>query len=423
MASEHCVVIGAGTVGSSCAWHLQRRGFQVTLVDPELPGQSCSFGNAACVSPSAVVPFSYPGMTWKLPRWLLDPLGPVRIRPRDFPALVPWFWRFWRAGNMQKVREITAAQALLMNAVFDDFDEVLQATASSNLKIARGTIHLWDTEKEFQADRWQLELCRQHGFTMRRLAPAELKEMAPNLVTGEGVGVLMPEWHHLLDPALVTERIAEDCFANGGAWLQDRVQRIATRGRGVHLTTASGLDIAADKLVVAAGVWSNQLAGQLDYPVPMVPKRGYHAHIAQPGVTLDYPVLSISHHFVMTPMLEGIRLAGTAEFAALDAPPDYRRAQALVKLAGRYLDGLQAPEVSEWMGQRPMTSDSLPVISASPASSDVFYAFGHGHFGLTQGPTTGRIIADMVAGAKPDIDLAPFGIARFAKSRKVNESQ
>jgi D-amino-acid dehydrogenase len=418
MASEHCVVIGAGTVGSSCAWHLQRRGHQVTLIDSELPGQSCSFGNAACVSPSAVVPFSYPGMAWRLPRWLLDPLGPVRIRPRDFLRLAPWFWRFWRAGNMDKVREITAAQALLMGPVFDDFDEVLRATGSSDLKVARGTIHLWDSEQEFRADRWQLELCQQHGFTVRRLAPVEIEAMAPCLKFGEGVAVLMPQWHHLLDPALVTQRIAEDCFANGGAWLQDRVKLVSARERGVLLTTESGRDIHADKLVVAAGVWSNQLCAQLDFPVPMVPKRGYHAHVAKPGIILEYPVLSVSHHFVMTPMLEGLRLAGTAEFAALDAPPDYRRAQALVKLAGRYLEGLQAPGVSEWMGQRPMTSDSLPVISASPTSRDVFYAFGHGHFGLTQGPTTGRIIASMVSGEEPDIDLAPFGIGRFAKPGK-----
>ncbi len=402
-------------MGSSCAWHLQRKGFQVTLIDSELPGQACSFGNAACISPSAVVPFSYPGMARKLPGWLLDPLGPVRIRPRDFLSLVPWFWKFWRAGNMEKVREITYSQALLMRTVFADFDEILRATGISNMKIPRGAIHIWDQEKQFQADFWQLELCSQAGFTTQRLSADELKAMAPCLKLDHGVAVLMPEWHHILEPAVMTERIAEHCFADGGTWLQDRVTRIRPQARGVSLDTGSGRCITADKLVVAAGAWSNILASQLDFPVTMVAKRGYHSMLPEPGIELDYPVLSMDHHFVMTPMQGGLRLAGTAEFAALDAPPDYRRAKVLVKQAERYLDGLQTNDVSEWMGQRPMTSDSLPVICASPANADVFYAFGHGHFGLTQGPTTGRIITDLVSSAEPSIDLSAFHINRFKK--------
>jgi D-amino-acid dehydrogenase len=414
-ASTHCVVIGAGTVGTCCAWHLQQRGFRVTLIDSELPGQACSFGNAACISPSAVVPFSYPGMARKLPGWLLDPLGPVRIRPQDFPALLGWFWKFWRAGNMDKVREITYSQALLMDAVFADFDEILQATGISHMKVPRGAIHIWDREKQFLSEQWQLELCSEAGYTWQRLAADELKDKAPCLKLDGGVAVLMPEWHHVMDPAVMTEKIAEHCFAHGGFWIQDRVQRIAAGDGGVSLETASGRHISADKLVVAAGVWSNRLASQLDFPITMVAKRGYHSMIPEPGIELDYPVLSMDHHFVMTPMQGGLRLAGTAEFAALDAPPDYRRAKVLVELARRYLDGLQATDVSEWMGQRPMPSDSMPVICASPACADVFYAFGHGHFGLTQGPTTGRIIADLASGAGPSIEIRAFHINRFKK--------
>jgi len=413
--STHCIVIGAGTVGVSCAWYLQRCGCRVTLIDPELPGQACSYGNAACVSPSAVVPFSYPGMARKLPGWLLDPLGPVRIRPRDFPALIPWFWRFWRAGQMEKVREITRSQALLMHPVFADFDEILQAVGISDLKVPRGAIHIWDNQKRFQADLWQAELFTTLGFNMRRLGADELKSMIPCLRLNGGVGALMPEWHHVLEPAVMTQRIAEHCFTNGGAWIQDRIQRIDIASGGIRLVTESGRKLQANKLVIAAGAWSNSLAAQVDFPVSMVAKRGYHSMIPEPGIELDYPILSMDHHFVITPMQGGLRLAGTAEFAALDAPPDYRRAKVLVKQASRYLEGLQTDDASEWMGQRPMTSDSMPVISPSPACPDVFYAFGHGHFGLTQGPTTGRIIADMISGAEPSIDLSAFHISRFKK--------
>ncbi len=410
----HCVVIGAGIVGASCAWHLQRKGLQVTLVDFELPGQSTSSGNAACLATSSVIPFSYPGMIKKIPGWMLDPLGPMRIRPLDFPALLPWFWKFWRAGNMQKVESISEAQSLLMKSVSADYDEILNATDSAHLRRSRGAIHIYDTEKEYRADNWQVELRKRLGFEQQRLSETELKAMAPCLKLGKGVAILMPGWHHLLDPAEVTARIAEDGFANGNEWIQDRVTTVAADKTGVRLQTESGRSIEADKLVVAAGAWSNSIAEQLDCKVPMIAKRGYHSMIANPGIDLHYPIMSLSRVFVMTPLRDGLRVAGTAEFAALDAAPDYRRAKVLLKHASHYLDGLQLDGVTEWMGQRPMMADSMPVISASPQHDNVFYAFGHGHYGITQGPTTGRIIADMVIGNKPSIDVSPFRFERFS---------
>ena len=133
--SKHCVVIGAGIVGVSCAWHLQREGLKVTLIDHQLPGQSCSFGNASCLSTSSVIPFSYPGMIRKVPGWMLDPLGPMRIRPMDFPALIPWFWKFWRCSNMQQVVAIAEAQTQLMQTALADYDEILKATDSRHLNM------------------------------------------------------------------------------------------------------------------------------------------------------------------------------------------------------------------------------------------------------------------------------------------------
>lgn len=412
--NKHCVVIGAGIIGASCAWHLQRKGLQVTLVDPELPGQSCSSGNASCLSTSSVIPFSYPGLIKKVPGWLLDPLGPMAIRPKDFPALIPWFWKFWRASNMQKVEAIASAQALLMRTVFADYDEILDVTDSAHLKQTRGAIHVYDTEKEYRADQWQADLQARLGFKQQRLSPSELKTMVPCLKLEKGVALLMPGWNHLVNPAKVTARIAEFCFGNGGKWIQDRVSSVSADGPGVSLQTESGNRIRADTLVVAAGAWSNSIAGQLDYTVPMIAKRGYHSQISDPGIDLQCPVMSVSRHFVMTPLEHGLRVAGTAEFAALDAEPDYRRAKVLLKQASHYLDGLKTGGATEWMGQRPMMSDSMPVISVSPQHRNVFYAFGHGHYGLTQGPTTGRIIAEMVVGDEPSINLSAFRFDRFA---------
>jgi len=415
---KHCVVIGAGIVGASCAWHLQQNGAQVTLIDPELPGQACSYGNASCLAVSGVVPFSDPGLIKRVPGWLLDPLGPMRIRPGDFPALIPWFWKFWRFCTMQKVEEIANAQALLMHQVFADYDEILKATDSAWLKKDRGAIHIYDTGAQYLADEWQFDLQARLGFRAQRLTTAETRAMVPCLKLAKGgVAILMPDWHHLLDPAKVTARIADHCISQGGTWIQDRVRSVSAVGSGISLQTESGNRISADQLVVAAGAWSNMIAEQLDYKVPMIAKRGYHSQVSNPGIELDHPVMSVNRHVVMTMMEDGLRVAGTAEFAALDAKPDYRRARVLLKHASHYLEGLKSEGVTEWMGQRPMLVDSLPVISVSPQHANVFYAFGHGHYGLTQGPTTGRIIADMVMGKNPSIDLSAFRFDRFANPR------
>ncbi len=402
-------------MGSSCAWHLQKSGLQVTLIDHELPGRSCSFGNAACLATSGLVPLSYPGLIKKVPGWLFDPLGPMAIKWKALPPLLPWFWHFWRVSNMAKVEVLAAAQANLMHTVFADYDEILQATGSTGLKQSRGSIHIYDTEKEYQDAAWQYELTSRLGYDAQRLTAAELNSMVPGLKLDRGVAVMEPDWHHLLNPAKVTARIADYCFGNGAQWIQDRVIATSADENGVQIQTESGKSLKADQLVVAAGAWSNALAAQLDFKVPLIGKRGYHSQVSNPGIELQYPVMSVSRAFVMTPLEDGLRFAGTSEFAPLDAPPDYRRAEVLLKQAAVYLPGLKTAGATQWMGHRPFMVDSMPVISASPSHGNVFYAFGHGHYGITQGPTTGRLIADLVNGNEPTTDMTAYRIDRFSK--------
>ena len=247
---QHCVVIGAGIIGASCAWHVQRKGLKVTLIDRVPPGQSCSSGNAACISTSSVIPFSYPGLIKKVPGWVLDPLGPMRIRPLAIPGLIPWFWKFWRASSMQQVETIAAAQTQLMRTVFADFDEILEKTESSHLRRSKGAIHLYDTEMEYIGDQWQRDLRARLGFESHKLGVDEIKTLMPNLKLDKGVAIMMPDWHQLMDPEKVTLRIAEHCIANGTNWIPDRVTRVSADGQGVSLLTESGNTITADKLVL-----------------------------------------------------------------------------------------------------------------------------------------------------------------------------
>ena len=408
-----CVVIGAGTVGASCAWHLQRRGANVTLIDSELPGQSTSFGNAGCISKTSVFPFSHPGVIRKVPRWLLDPGGPVRIRWSRLPRVAPWLYRFWRAGSRGRVAEIIAAQLTLMEHVVSDFDEILAATGSEHLRATRGAILLYETEAGFAADAWKYRERERHGLSWRRLERDELAALEPRVRLGSGVALFEPLWQHVTDPGGMTARFADAAVERGANWIRDRVKGIATDPAGVTVDTVSGRRLRADRLILATGVWSNRLLRPLGFKVPLMPKRGYHTMFAQPAIELNHPVMSASRHVLLTPMAGGLRISGTAEFATLDTPPDYARARALVDVARQFVPDLGGSGVTEWMGQRPMMPDSLPVLGPLPGREHVVCAFGHGHYGLTQGPTTGKLIARMVFGEDPGIDLAPFSITRF----------
>ncbi|MEJ8568135.1 NAD(P)/FAD-dependent oxidoreductase [Elongatibacter sediminis] len=412
-----CIVIGAGIVGASCAWHLTRRGADVTVVDPEQPGQATSYGNAGCLSTSSIFPFSYPGVIRQVPGWLLDPLGPMRIRWQHFPQLLPWFWRFWRAGTRQRVNAVAAAQHRLMATVLEDYDQILQATGAGGLRESRGMILLYGSEAEYEGDRWHYDLRDRFGLAWQRLSAGELAEREPAIRLGQGVAVFDPAWQHLTSPADVTRTIAEAAFAGGAHWVNEKVRRVTDDGDGVTAILSDGRRLGGDRLVLAAGPWSNTLLGPLGARVPLTPKRGYHSMLLRPSVQLHQPVMQFSEYVMMTPMRDGLRVAGTAEFARLDAAPDYRRAKALLQHAQRFLPGLEGEAVTEWMGQRPMMPDSLPVIGPLPGHPRVLCALGHGHYGLTQGPTTGRIIADLAFGDAPHLDIEPYSAARFSGAR------
>jgi len=406
-------VIGAGIVGSSCAWHLQRRGAQVSLIDSEMPGQSTSFGNAGCISKTSVFPFSYPGVIRKVPGWLLDSEGPVRIRWSQLPRVAPWLYRFWRAGSRRRVAEIIAAQVTLMEHVLDDFDEILAGTGTGHLREARGLILLYDNADDFSADTWKYRERDRLGLGWRRLGLDELTALEPRVRLGHGVALFEPLWQHITDPGGLTAGIADAAVERGAHWIRDRVRSVFSNASGVTVDTESGRSIEADRVILATGVWSNRLLAPLGLRVPLMPKRGYHTMFAQPGIELNHPIMSASRHVLLTPMAGGLRVSGTAEFAALDAPPDYARARALVSSARHFLPDLDGAGVSEWMGQRPMMADSLPVLGPLPGRENVVCAFGHGHYGLTQGPGTGKLVARLVFGDDPGVDLAPFSITRF----------
>ena len=406
-------VIGAGVVGISCALHLLRDGHDVLVVDRAPPGEGCSKGNAGLFGSDSFVPLSLPGTLGNVPGWIMDPLGPLAIRWRHAPRLLPWLVRFVRAGSPRRVEEICDALASLLESSLEHHKALAQGTDAEGLIRSEGCMYVYEDARSLAKDEltWKLRMAR--GSKAEPLTAADIRAREPALAPIYEHGYFVPDLGHTVEPSALVKGLARHFEQSGGSVLRREVRDIDLGADGPRrlLTDDGSLDL--DVLVIAAGAWSGPLAARLGSPVPLEGERGYHVTIANSGIALGCPVFSSVYKFIATPMAPGIRFAGTAEFAGLDAPPNDARAAVLVKHARRMFPGIDTAQVSEWSGFRPTLPDSLPVIGPSPVFGNVFFAFGHQHVGLTGGPKTGRLIADLVAGRTPNMDIRPFRADRF----------
>ncbi|MCR4538851.1 FAD-binding oxidoreductase [Pseudomonas sp. 18.1.10] len=412
---KHVLVIGAGIVGLSTAHHLLKGGARVTLVDRDPEGDKASFGNAGGIAVTEVVPASVPGLLWKVPRWLLDPMGPLAIRAAHAPRLIPWLMRFSRAGRPTEVRRIAQALAALNTRVYTDLLPLLGEHGLLDELQQLGALTVYEQAAAFDGDAAQWALKRAHGVEVLALSGDEARELEPALSPAITRGVFTPQWSHVRDPKILVDKLRQSLVGRG---LCIRVGQACDIGSGLgagalSVKLSDGQQLRADTVVVAAGAWSGQLARCVGDKVLLESERGYNTTFAAPGVALSREVIFAERHFVATPLSCGLRVGGAAEFGGLNAVANFKRSHALARLAAHYLPGLRTECGTCWAGHRPATPDSLPVIGPSPRNPAVIYAFGHGHLGLTQGATTGRLVSDMALDKPPQIDLAPYAISRF----------
>lgn len=411
--TQRIAVIGAGVVGLACAAQLQIRGHRITVIDPRFPGEYCSFGNAGCLSRASCVPLGLPGSWRKVPGWLLDPAGPLSIRWRYAHRIAPWLWRLHLSTSAARVNQIADALHPLLTTTIEKWRPLAAWAGVPELIRQEGYAFAYESEAGFRADTLGRTLRQARGVRIEVLAGAEVREFDPALSPAITHLVVMPEQGHVPNPGRLSRALADRLEAGGAQFAGRTAQGFGLSGGRVDRVFTDGETTEVDAVVIAAGAHSKGLARQLGSRVPLETERGYHLMLEAPSVLPRIPTCSGEGKYFLTPMEGGLRVAGTVELAGLSAPPDYSRADAMLPGARRILPGLRCARIERWMGHRPSLPDSLPVIGRSSHFPNAYFAFGHGHVGLTAAAPTAEIVADLVAGRTPYLDLAPYAAERF----------
>lgn len=405
-------VLGAGIVGICTALSLVEKGLKTRLVDRDAPGQATSYGNAGIISPWSVVPQSMPGMWTKVPGWLLDPLGPVSIKPSYFPRMVPWGMRFIYEGQRRRIDTISNAMELLNRDCVSLFRHHLQGTDREDLIRDSMYVHAFRDGTGADVDSIDYAMRRDRGARIERIGAIDLHDLEPALSPDFQAAILIHDQARALNPGEIGTVLAQKFRSMGGEICRQTVSSLRPKDGGWVYHTEIG-EQHSPKLVLSMGVWSAKLLEPLGLSIPLEAEKGYHVSFRDPGVVLNNSVMDMDMKFVASSMSDGLRVAGTAEFAGLDAPINQKRLDGLIKLARNLLPKLSETKIETWSGQRPSLPDSLPCIGEVEGFPGLIAAFGHSHYGLMMAPKTGRIVADLVTNTTSNTDLSPFAATRF----------
>jgi D-amino-acid dehydrogenase len=413
--STGALVIGAGIIGLASAYYLQRAGLKVSLIDQGDPGQACSFGNCGLICPSHILPLTMPGAPGKALRSLFDPRATFRITPQLRPALYRWLYQFARRCNSQTALRSAAHLKRILDASIAEYRTLVSHAAISAAWRESGNLYLFRSERalrEYESS--ELTLLREFGVDSERVNPDRIRSLTPGVSPEVSGGVLFSG-----DAFVQPDRLFQSWLSvlkAEGAEVQSHtaVRDVSvSAGRIDRVITASG-DYVADHYVFALGSWSGELRRLLQLNIPVQPGKGYSIMLDRPAACPSLPLLFPEHNVVATPFASGLRLGSIMEFAGFSgAIPDHRVHQ-LATSAAQFIEMPREPTVRQkWMGWRPMTWDSLPIIGRPSHIRNAFIAAGHNMLGMTLAPATGRLIADFVMERTPFIDAAPFSPDRF----------
>jgi D-amino-acid dehydrogenase len=407
------VIVGAGIVGLASAYKLVEAGRSVLLVDRKGVAEETSRGNAGAFAFSDIMPLATKDVLRKLPKWLSDPLGPLTIRPEYLAQITPWMMRFWRAGWPDRVQAGIKAQGALMRLARTEMEALVASASIGGLVRSDGVLELYEHESELRAAQSEIDAKTREGIEVHIVRGAEMRDLQPGLDPRFVAATFIPKWQTVSDPydfALAVGKAATD---RGVTFRKAEVKSLRPMGQGVTVEFADSPALTANKVVVASGAWSRTLTAPLGDLIPLDTERGYNTTLPPGAFDLKRQLVFPGHGFVVTPLSTGIRVGGAVEFGGLNLPPNFKRSEAMLKKAAMFMPGLKTEGGRQWMGFRPSLPDSLPAIGRSRPSPHILYAFGHGHLGLTQSAATGKLIAELVTGASPSLDLTPFSPQRF----------
>ena len=407
------IIIGAGVIGAASALTLQREGHNVLLIDRDSPCSGASFGNAGGIVNGSCVPTAMPGILFDVFKLIGKPLSPLTIRPAYLHKILPWLIRFiWQSRQSTVEKNALCLYNLSKNAV-SNWKQLTLQTPLANLLRDTGWLKVYESDKAFNNTKRNLALHKQTGSSYEILSSHQIMDLEPNLAPIFKHGFYQKDSLSISNPEKLVVGMVDLFIKNGGKYKQFSVESLNTQGNSITLNGSTGT-LKANKVIIAAGAWSKQLAKQMGDAIPLDTERGYHLMFPQStGTLLKRPVLNGENSFVLAPMETGMRLTSQIEFSGIDAEPNYSRVRSLVPSAKRMLPNLDTSEKSVWMGGRPSLPDSLPVIGFSKRSKNVLYAFGHQHLGMTLGATTATIISNLINNKTPQIPMSPYSANRF----------
>jgi D-amino-acid dehydrogenase len=414
MSDQPVIVIGAGIVGTATARSLQREGHAVTLIDSGEPGRATSYGNAGFIAIDHVLPLARPSTLKRVPQMLMDRNGPLTVHPRSIPALLPWMARFALAAySQEEVQKGIESFGPLMAEANIAWKAEIQASGLGDLFRTRGALYVYESEQAFASGEEERALQSAKGTVFEIVDGNRARELAPGLSERIVRGVYYAHGMHTINPYKVVTALAERFTADGGILLRGRVRGFGRDGNRVTSVEITDQSLPAKAVVIASGRASGELTRLLGFNAPLVAERGYHVMLAPDNVRFELPVSPAERGFFITPMEEGLRLAGTVELAAPHQPPSWHRADLLVRHLKDTFPGVGGAELSRWIGERPTLPDFRPAIGRAPRLANVYCGYGHQHVGLTLATATGRLIARQMAGEELPEALQACDPGRF----------
>lgn len=408
------IVLGAGIVGVSTALHLQARGLEVCLVDRGEPGGGTSHGNAGLIERSSVVPYAFPRALPALLRYALNRESDVRYSPAWLPRALPWLAAYWHHSAPRRLEAATLAMLPLVERCVDEHDRLVDAAGLGHLLRAQGWMAVYrDAAALAGASREAHALARRFGLDVEVLDGAALQAREPHLRDAARGGVHWRDPKTVIDPGALVRGYAALFTQRGGRLLQGDALTLAARPGGWQVE-AGGAPLSAPAAVVALGPDAGALARRLGYRIPLGIKRGHHMHYAaDPQRPLQHALCDKLGGYVLAPMARGIRLTTGVEFAAPQAPANTLQLDRAERLARQLFPLGERLDTEPWVGRRPCLPDMRPVIGAAPGHPGLWFNFGHAHHGLTLGPVSGRLLAELVVGERPCVPAEPYSAARF----------